>query len=84
MNVHIETFYGKIQFLFSLSTPKTCQTCDMSNLQTKAYTNNGENTGLQQQQGIHLRDAKLAIRLLEEDQEWELQTLMYILLSLWI
>ena len=56
----------------------------MLNLQIKAYTNNDENTGLQQQQCIHLRDAKLAIRLLEEDQEWELQTLMYILLSLLI
>jgi len=52
----------------------------MLNLQIKAYTNNDENTGLQQQQCIHLRDAKLAIRLLEEDQEWELQAPMNILL----
>lgn len=60
------------------------KTCDMLNLQIKAHTNNEENTGLKQQHCIHLRDAKLAIRLLEEDQEWELQTLMYILLSHWI
>lgn len=40
----------------------------MLNLQIKAYTNNDKNTGLQQQR-IHLRDAKSAIRLLEEDQQ---------------
>jgi hypothetical protein len=52
----------------------------MLNLHIKAYTNNDENTNHKQQQYKSFnRDAKLAIRLSEEDQEWELQSLMYIL-----
>jgi hypothetical protein len=44
----------------------------MLNLQIKAHTNYDENTGLQQQQCIHLRDAKLAIRLLEDHHHRQL------------
>jgi hypothetical protein len=54
----------------------------MLNLKIKASSGNEEITDLNQQHCIHLRNTKLAISLLREVQECEMQTPINILLSL--